>query len=288
MIYFVFEPEKQRERYMRVKHEIAHSFYQNHRFYVLPFMPEKFRNRVVYFPETIDPILDSVRKTAVINKLNKKWIQKQEGILKTIYSFFSSAQKVKITISPSIYGNLGSYSLDDKKITLKPRYDRSVNDIAMLLVNSLTHYFLFKRVKMKSGSKVWLKKQEKTIEIYNQMFDAIDSKRQRGLTKILDTEFAGKLAEESAKYLEKLKVSSKQIIDKPKNLTKSENIVFNLLLRNKNKLVTFGEIADWLWENKSIDKYSEYAITKLVERLKKKLPKNSIHNQRGTGYLLYI
>ena len=183
---------------------------------------------------------------------------------------------------------MGSYSLEDKKIVIKPRYDRSVDDIAMLLVNSLTHYFLFKRVKMKNGSKIWLEKQEKTIEIQDKIFENSLNKKVKGLTKILDTEFAGKLAEESTKYLEKLKASSKQIITKPVNLTKSENIVFNLLLRNKNKLVSFDEIANWLWEDKSEEKYSEYAITKLIERLKRKSPKNLIQAQRGVGYILHV
>ncbi|MBP9817267.1 helix-turn-helix domain-containing protein [Candidatus Shapirobacteria bacterium] len=61
--------------------------------------------------------------------------------------------------------------------------------------------------------------------------------------------------------------------------------MFDVLKKYIGQLVSFDRIATELWQE-SEEKYSEYAITKLIERLKKKLPKYSIHSQRGVGYIL--
>mgnify|MGYP002336098737 CR=1 FL=1 len=101
------------------------------------------------------------------------------------------------------------------------------------------------------------------------------SKKHKSFVKIIDTEFAGKLAEKSALYLEKLKAQSKFELEKPENLTKSERNVLNLLLRNKNKLVTFDQIAEEIWKEKQFEKYSEYAITTIIKKIKKILDNNN-------------
>lgn len=285
MIKFDFDIEDQKNRYEKTRRDLRKGFYQRYKFYVLPFMPPKFRNRMVYLPEICNPILEIRSKMAKIERLKKEWEAQEDYILKKVFGFFPEARNLNITISPSLYGNLGTYRLFNGRILLMPRYDRSVGAITMLLVNTLAHYFLFKRATIKSGSKTWIKKQEKTIEIYRELFGK--NPKPKGLTKILDSEYAGKLAEKSAEYLHKLGNSSQTNLPNLSSLTKNENVLLNLLLENKNKLVSFDQIADAIWPDNP-DKFSEYAITKLAERLKKKLPKNSIHPQRGTGYILYI
>lgn len=283
MISFKFSLEDQNKQYEIVKNKLFGQFYQLHKFYVLPVMPQKFRNRVIFLPEACEPLGVYVRQRGRLEKLENDWNKTKSKFIPKLKKLFPDIDKIKILISPTFYGSVGSYGLHDNQIIVRPRFERSLLDLQKLMVLALTHYFIFKRQKLDKSTKLWSKKQSKADEISSQLF----KEKSKTMLKILDTEFAGRLAEESTKYLEKLKVESKTEINKPSDLTKSENEVFNLLLRSKNKLVSFEEISEWLWKDKSDERYSEYAITKLIERLKKKLPKNSIHNQRGIGYLLH-
>lgn len=286
MFNFRFELEKQEGYYNLVKNKLKTQFYQNLHFYVLPTMPEKFRNRVIYFPETFDPEKIFKKQRIKIETLEKKWNKNEKDFLKKLKKYFPKLDSIDITISPQLYGTIGSYRLDAGKIIVKPRYDRNLLGLYKLIITALTHYFTYGyEDNLESKTEIWEEKQVKSKEIEEKILAKTKSK---SMIKVLDTEFAGRLAEESNIYLEKLKVNSKQIINKPDSLTKKENIVFNLLLRNKNKLVSFEEISEWLWKENLEEKYSEYAITKLIERLKKKLPKNIIHSQRGVGYILHI
>lgn len=275
MITFKFELEKQETYYFEIKEKLKTQFYQNLKFYVLPFMPEKFRSRVVFLPEEFNPTKIYTKHRIEIQHLEEKLETEKKKFVKNLLLYFSEINSVDILISPSLYGSMGTFEIEKNKVIVRPRYDRGIISLQKLIINALTGYY--------NPDISWKEAQDKSTIIQNVFFPT-----KKSLFKILDTEFAGKLAEESAKYLEKLKVRSKQTIVKPENLTRSENIVFNLLMRNKNKIVTFDEIATWLWEDKSEEKYSEYAITKLMERLKRKSQKNLIQSQRGVGYILHV
>ncbi len=274
MITFKFDLEKQNEYYCLVKKKLNTNFYQDLHFYVLPFMPEKFRSRIIYLPETCDPELIYRKHKKEIENLETIWNRTKQEFITKLSRYFPNFSSIDILISPSLYGSMGSFKVKDDTVFIFPRYDRGIIGLQKLMIQSIVRFY--------NPDLRWEEIVDESTKIQNILFP-----NKKGLFKILDTQFVGGLAEESAKYLEKLKVPSKKIVDKPDNLTKSENIVFNLLLRNKNKLVTFDEIADWLWKDKSEEKFSEYAITKLIERLKKKLPKNMVHAQRSIGYLLH-
>lgn len=286
MFTFKFELKKQGEYYKLVKDKLKTQFYQNLHFYVLSFMPEKFRGRVVYLPVVCEPEKIYKKHKLEIDNLEKVWNKTKMEFIKKLKKYFPKLDSINIVVSPQLYGTIGSYRLYDDKIIIKPRYDRNLVGLQKLIITALTHYFIYgSNDNLENRLTTWEEKQNKSKEIEEKI---LPKNKSKSMVQILDTEYAGKLAEESVKYLEKLKVGSKQIITKPDNLTKNETEIFNLLLRNKNKLVSFDEIADWLWKDKTDEKYSEYAITKLIERLKKKLPKNLIHSQRGFGYILHV
>ncbi len=286
MITFKFDLEKQESCYKIVKEKLKTQFYQDLKFYVLPFLPEKFRNRVVFLPEKCEPEKIFKKQKAKIDQLEDSWNKVSKEFIKKLKIYFPKLDSIDIIISPQLYGTIGSYQIKEKEIIIKPRYERKIMGLKKLIITALTHYFFFDyNDKKDKADKDWFDKQSKAAEIENSFFP---QRKHKSMLKVLDTEFAGRLAEESSKYLEKLKATSKTQIVKPDNLTKNENIAFNLLLRSKNKLVSFEEISEWLWRENTDEKYSEYAITKLIERLKKKLPKNLIHSQRGVGYLLYV
>lgn len=58
-----------------------------------------------------------------------------------------------------------------------------------------------------------------------------------------------------------------------------------LLIKNKNRYVTYIEIENFVWEN---DVMSKDALKSLVKNLKKKLPNGLIMNLTGTGYRICI
>jgi DNA-binding response OmpR family regulator len=75
----------------------------------------------------------------------------------------------------------------------------------------------------------------------------------------------------------------KAIINKNKKevLTKTETRFIELLLTNKDKIVSIQEIKRVIWGNKEV---SESAFKSLLNRLSKKIGKDTITNSFGIGY----
>lgn len=279
-----FDLKTQTQRYKKVKKTLATGFYQKLHFYVLPHLPPKFKDRVVFLPEEDNSKrLFGIHKKRVC-KLEKKWKKEETSFLKKINKNFPKLKTFKVFICPTFYGTIGSYEIDKNNIFLFPRHDRGVKSIQKLFINTLVHIQYNNGLKLEKDINSWHKKQELAKLAQEQI---VPSSYGKPMTTILDKQFAGKLAKESYEYLQKLGYPPKENIKKPKNLTNKEEKVFDILFAKKNNLVTFDEIADAIWTKNEIDeKYSEYAITKLIERLKKKLPPNIIHPQRGVGYIL--
>ena len=78
----------------------------------------------------------------------------------------------------------------------------------------------------------------------------------------------------------------KEIYDEKENtyikLTKSEIIILELLINNRNKIVPIEEIEFNLSPQ---EHKSEQAIKNIIHRLRIKLSKNSIYNVQGVGYI---
>jgi DNA-binding response OmpR family regulator len=78
-------------------------------------------------------------------------------------------------------------------------------------------------------------------------------------------------------YLEKTIINK----DKKEVLTKTETRFIELLLVNKDKIVSTEEIKRVIWGNKEV---SESAFKSLLNRLSKKIGKDTITNSFGIGY----
>jgi len=290
MIRFEFDLSEQQEQYKKTKKKIKSGFYQNLQFYILPYMPEKFRNRVVFLPRVCEPEKIYKKQKAKIEKMKNDFESKKTDIEKKLKKYFPEIDGLEITITPKLYGSLGDYEINGQIIKICPRYDKSFNQACRLLITALINYHNFGGETLELKEKQWREKQKISEDIQTKIFGA---KTTRTIVKILDSEFAGKLAEESKAYQEELGVKYKPAIDLSNlKLTKKQRLLFNLLLINKNKLITNDQIADSIWHESQEDKYSLYAISTLVKKLRKKLKdktgKNLIHSQRGTGYIFYI
>lgn len=286
MITWKFDLDRQTEYYNTFKKQVSEKeIWQDLKYYVLPTMPEKFRGRVVFLPKVCDPKKIYIKQKSRLNKLENEWNKIQPEFETKLKKHFPEIETINVTLSPSFYGSVGWYGFWDnsKTILIRPRYDRRIIDIQKLVINALTHYFHISKENNLNKDK-WLLKQKKAkLMQYKILGERNESKT---MHDILDTEFSGKLARESIKYLKELGVIKDSEIKIIEKLTKTQKNIFELLNVNKEKLVSFDEIAKSIWGDNYFDKYSEYAITKHIENLKGKITKNSIHSQRGYGYLL--
>lgn len=71
--------------------------------------------------------------------------------------------------------------------------------------------------------------------------------------------------------------------DEEIKLTKKQISFLELLFNNSNRIVTYSEIEEYVWDD---DVMTENSIRSLVKNLRKKLPKNLIENLSGIGYKL--
>lgn len=65
------------------------------------------------------------------------------------------------------------------------------------------------------------------------------------------------------------------------NLRKKELRFFELMAMNMNKVVTYDEIGDYVWENEIKE---DYPIRQLVNSIRRKIPDNFITTVFGQGY----
>lgn len=68
-------------------------------------------------------------------------------------------------------------------------------------------------------------------------------------------------------------------------LAKKEILLFNLFSKNIEKVITFEQIEQYVWEG---DLTTNENIRALIKRLRKKLPDETIISQGGMGYILNI
>jgi len=74
----------------------------------------------------------------------------------------------------------------------------------------------------------------------------------------------------------------------PIELSTKERILLSLLMKNRQKSVSFEEIMSVVWEDEFEKEISKQSVKLQITLLRKKLPQNSIANVYGKGYILQI
>lgn len=69
-------------------------------------------------------------------------------------------------------------------------------------------------------------------------------------------------------------------------LNNKEKSLMDLLVQNKNKVITYSQIEQEVWL-KNDEVMSQSALRTVVKNLRKKSPVNFIENISGTGYKLF-
>ncbi len=301
--------------------KIRNEFYQRERLYVLPYLPQKSRERAIHFPrvagfaeqlrvvndfEHFPDLTVSIRQSlenfaSIDSKKYAVQLQKYKHALEQIMSSIEIKLKLvfsisnSITIIPTFYGSIGSYDLWNSNIYLFPRIDLAPEKVLFLIINALVHLYEFQGIDLHVNHSLWREKQERVKELITLHNLKVESVSYVEFSACINNKTIGNLAHESAKYLKELGYPINSYITSAEqipNLSKSEFLVLSEFLDHRTLVVSFGRIAELLWGNESGTKYSLYAISKAIQRIRDKISssgvhQNLIHCDRRKGYVLY-
>src|SRR3989338_2430023 len=317
-------------RLLHCARQIASGFYKANGFLVLPY-PAPAQPNVVSFPRlpyltiprfwqrssrldirtypftTPKDLLVTTQQLLASNPLPSpdfsllqlQWSKHQNQILRAIYSLIPKYRKQirRLHLLPTAFGSSCSFSSDRKRseMYIWIRTDSSLTQIVEAILTSLTRADIFDTL---GGT--WSESEIVTdwlisFSPLNPLLRRLDSHWENALT----------LRSTRAKQLAKLKLKSDQFLTQigaPEvDLTTIKNIdttrfspqekqLFQLLLNKSPQLATFDEIADHLY-SQNPDRFSLYAISKTVQRLRDQLESHGIsggfiQTHRGQGYLL--
>lgn len=225
--------------------------------------------------------------------IEDSWREKESEFWKLCEQFLNWKTLVnkirKITIVPTDFGTFGSYHPNITKsgyeLTLSSRSDAGGENIVHLLLMNL--YNLCYRDAAEIGEIDWYKRQAVTAFLASKTaFSKLFPKTKPNVT-------TPKHIQDSNAYLTKLgfpPMENRDFSNLENALTIKEKILFNLLKGSPGKLISFDTIGDSLWPNQE-DKFSLYAITKLVEGLRSKMrsvgfDSSILKTSKSQGYFL--
>lgn len=315
--------EEQVERYQYIANTIRLGFYQSQRFYILPYLSKTFKYRVVHFPvikkynekfkeycaydhhkslpnciseiirDGLEEIALNFRKDILLfeNKLNKDL----KDFEKTINNALDYKNDITVVVNPTILGTKGSYNpYKSEVLQIFPRIDLGVDNVYRVIIQGLAH-LLINNIDSQMNQEMVEKVSDKALGIAKEDDIKPFLKKSKNIIHVLEENTCGNLVKDSINYCCELGFPVVSLIGSTSqfnNLRNEEKIILKLLIENRNQIVTFSEISDALWKENSSEKFSMYAIAKVVERLREKIKEfgisvNVIHTQRGQGYVLY-
>lgn len=233
-----------------------------------------------------------------LSKITKDWNKIEKGFFNDINKFLdfkkalSKVENINILITP--YGTRGSFNpprVGNKfNLNVTSRIDLPAGNIAVGILQNL--YIIDTWIGGEIGEESYIKRMSAiSFLMKNTIFkkyypDFIDLTKPKFVTDHT-------LIEKSKKFLKKLGFEDKkeELSKMLSNLTKQEESVINLLEYNKNRIVSFDQVARVIWKDKMDDKFSLEAMAKVIENLRKKIKliginKEVIFTKRGSGYIL--
>lgn len=309
------------ERIIWTYYQIVNRFYLHKKWFVLPY-PVSKNPRTIYFPklnysniknfskktinfyskETDKDLISEVSKLigdANLNfhKLQKTWDMHANNFLENIDQLIPNilSHINEIEIRPTRYGTLSSGINKKNKVVVYIRQDQDISHIAEGILIVLLDRDL------ESSEFLWEEKEA----IIDFLFLKTKLKRlfpkYTATLKLIRQKQQAKLFHDSLTYLKSFGVTDKRILqvinegvylnDRLIHLTKTEAKVVSQMILNEGKVVTFDEIADIIWGDDSDEKFSLYALTKTIERIRKKIEIQGMHSQiiqtkKGEGYMI--
>ncbi|MDH7476588.1 MAG: helix-turn-helix domain-containing protein [Microgenomates group bacterium] len=304
------------ERIIQTAYHIKSGFYQKKGFFVLPYNIKK-NPKIIYFPELkfnqIDAFWDNPDINTVASKLPKLTINYQSSfnLWSTIEAHFwvmvnkqfpkMFAEIKKVIIRPTEFGSICTANStwqknDNKTIVIYLRIDADYSHIAEAI-------FIDRLWRIKSYDNYSWEEKESIIDFiikntelnklfpnYKKTLQAVRQKQQALWAKDSDN-YLQSLGFNLGKKVFSIENNDIYIKNKKMAIKGYEKMVLSLLINKRNTVVSFDEIADSIWKNNPGEKFSLYAITKLIQRIREKIKFYNIlpeilQTQKKQGYML--
>lgn len=215
----------------------------------------------------------------------------QDDIFTSYLDFLEFNVPVRINIIPVCFGTSFTYTyvLNDNSVDFYStyRYDLPYNYFISGLIGSSVLYKTEENKQQldetQRGNVPWINRQFLVdfLSARTKLSHLVGSSPDSGTLKSLrDCQQYAQIFQESRQYLEKLKLAypvalrfekNKLIIDDINiDLTLAEAKIVAHLHQNRNKLVTFDDLADAIWADND-DKFSMYALSKHIANIRKKV-----------------
>ncbi|MFC1790537.1 helix-turn-helix domain-containing protein [Patescibacteria group bacterium] len=239
-----------------------------------------------------------------IKKLKETWQKKERDFWKTAAQVVPQLREKNITVEirPTSFGTVSSFSIisplaHNWPIRFYLRTDQTVAKIAWCILTSL----FWKKISAEGY--LWSERIAFIDNLLKQT--ALGQVFPNYASTLLATKKKdqGRLVQDSQKYLKKLHLVTKEIftIKDDQILLDNQNAFLDLssqekklllyLVEQKNQVCSPDQLAETLWQEESYDRFSPWAIAKIIERLRKKFLEGGlspalIQTHKGRGYLL--
>ncbi|MFZ3301142.1 MAG: helix-turn-helix domain-containing protein [Microgenomates group bacterium] len=253
--------------------DITRGLFQNGGFYVVP---EPTNHPMgVYFPDLnysnkFWSLISKCKACDLGAKFPKIAVDEVNSKIKAKKSKQITYKGIKFELLETKYGTVGSFN----KYIMTNRIGNSKQEFEKTF--ALMNLLLKNKDRGEIGDIVWHKRNA----VIEYLFGKFKSKQSIELEKI------------SQEYLEKLGFKQEEIKININNpiFTKQEKDVLGVLIRNTGQIVSFDDLADIIWKDKSDQKFSLEAIAKIIQNIRIKIRtlginKEIIFTKRGSGYL---
>lgn len=259
------------------------------------------------FRDVYELLSKAYLKKPDFSKLRESWTEAEPDLFQEIYRLFPDKHGLldSITIHPTSFGTTSSFSRIREKgdnLTIYIRSDQNIYALAESVVTALIRDDVYEKMQG-----LWLESElitdflitQTSLTRILQRYEKLQSFKTT--TSLLRSTQSTLIKRKSDEFLEKLGIhmENQRLSMKDnsiyyqrhrlENLTPFEIKFLGRLLEKESETLSFDEAADII--NNSEDDFSLYAISKRVERLRRKLEINGVSGSfiqtvRGKGYIL--
>jgi len=244
----------------------------------------------------------SLIKNPINSKLKKSWPTIEKTLTNLIQNNLKAPHLLKsidsINLLPCQFGTESSYHPTKQAqaihLNLTHRLDFPASNIIKIILLSL------QAINTKTVAEIGQINWHQRNATINFILNNIPSLKKVGQQS--SVRITKKIIKDSQAYLNKLgfpqdsplSIKNNQIYLKNSPvswLTSQEKHLLILLIKHQNQIVSFDQAAETIWQEKTDQKFSLYALSKLIENLRKKITLAGINHQtlitkRSQGYLL--
>lgn len=279
-VIFINNREAQADYYCWLAQEVVRRDFENRGFFVLPYLIP-FQTKAVYFPDfSLSKkfwrlVRKSVRNagekfpseaTKIISPMVSKPLLKTYDIKNLWHDLhkigFLNLNVNRITILLTPYGPGSSFSVRNDEIFLTFRADRNIADLPRSIISALV---LLKNGGYQKAPEIFWKNK------YYSEFIANETIIRKYCPSLNFSQLSKKDIAASKEYLLKLGVGQFKKINPnmAKYLSDQEKRVFTHLL--SEQILPHDRMAEILWGERVEEKYSLWAMTKIIQKIRKKI-----------------